>query len=120
MLIKPYFSRGSGRNLKVLNFTAVNTKNPFSSKEAKPQPGKTQLALRALDRLSLAPELDQSSLAWVPPPLGLAEGVKTSLVATQPQLDLEILLQMTLECVMSYPQSQRVTANCHQEGVMGN
>lgn len=26
---KPDFSRGSGRNLKVLNFIAVNTKNPF-------------------------------------------------------------------------------------------
>lgn len=31
----------SGRNLKVLNFTAVNTKNPFQSIETKPQAGKT-------------------------------------------------------------------------------
>lgn len=67
---KPYFSTRSGRNLKVLNFTAVNTKNPFQSIETKPQAGKTWFALRAFGKLTLALQLDHRSLALIPCPSG--------------------------------------------------
>lgn len=84
--------------------------------ETKPQAGKTEFALKAFDKLTLALGWDHRPLALIPSPAGAGWRGQDLCCGHKA---IAGLLQMKLEHTPSYPQSQHVTADCHQGGVIG-